>query len=396
MRNGATISKEERIASISRRSFIKGAGTTAIAVAGMGALAGCSSASEEKASSSDSSSASTSSATYTLNPETEELTVAVLGKDVKIAALIVASEEGFFEEEGVKVGFETIANFSDGITALSENRMDILPFGSIPTCTFVSQGVENLCVFDGTIAEGSECLVLPENKDKFVKLEDFDNAKCAYFPMETGHLVMQGLQQEAGTYNPDNWVIMSDQNSIMQAVLKGECDCGFVNSGQGYVGMQQGLVTSMQVGSLEPDFPCCRQTANMNNIENNTSALCKFMIAELRGQEFLESNKEKAIADLANYSGQSAEYIENVIYGTAEYDTPMIIEMDPYTDAVCAFYETMKVTGNIDASTTYEIEDHIDSSIYKFALDTMVERGENDSFYKKLLTSHEKHNTTGK
>lgn len=379
--------------SISRRSFVKGASATAVAVAGMGALAACSSSTSGESSSSAS---TTEETTYELSPETEELTVAVLGKDIKIAALICASEEGFFEEEGLNVSFETVANFSDAVTALSENRMDVLPFGAIPTCTFVSQGVENLCVFGGTIAEGSECLTLPENKDKFVKLEDFDNAKCAYFPMETGHLVMQGLQQEAGTYNPDNWVIMSDQSSIMQAVLKGECDCGFVNSGQGYVGMQQGLVTSMQVGSLKPDFPCCRQTTSMNDIENKASALCKFMIAELRGQEFLESNKEQAIQDLANYSGQSVEYVENVIYGTDEYDTPMIIEMDPYSDAVCDFYETMKVTGNIDETTAYEIEDHIDSSIYKFALDTMIERGENASFYKALATSYEKHNTVGK
>lgn len=383
-----------------RRAFLKGAGAMAAAVAGMGVLGGCSGGTASSAAASASASAAAASSAAApaieLSPDTEELTVALLGKDIKIAALLVANEEGFFAEEGVNLNFETVANFSDAVTALSDNRMDILPFGSIPTCTFVSQGVENLCVFGGTIAEGSECVVLPENKDKYVKLADFDNARIAYFPMETGHLVMQGLQAEAGTYNPDNWIIMSDQNSIMQAVLKGECDCGFLNSGQGYVAMQQGLTTSMHVGTLSPDFPCCRQTTSMEDMQNKKSALAKFMIAELRGQEFLQSNKQKAIQDLANYSGQSPEYVENVIYGTADYDTPMIVEMDPYTDAVCEFYGTMKATGNIDENTPYKMEDHVDSSIYKFALDTMLQRGENEKFYKDLLASYEQHNTIGK
>lgn len=355
-------------------------------------LTGCASSGGSSSSSSDSAAATK----YEISDQVEDLTVAVLGKDIKIAPVIIASEEGFFEEEGLNVEFQTVANFSDALTALSGNQLDILPFGVIPTCTFVAQGTENVSVFAGTIAEGSECVVLPENKDKYVKLEDFTDAKIAYFPMETGHLVMQGLQEEAGTYNPDNWVIMSDQNSIMQAVLKGEVDCGFLNSGQGYVAAQQGLTTSMHVGSLSPDFPCCRQTTSTEDMAEKPGALVKYLIACLRGQAFMQTNKDQAIADLANYSGQSAEYVENVIYGTDEYQTPMIVEMDPYTDAVCEFYGTMKATGNIDANTPYAMEDHVDSSFYKQALDTMIERGENADFYNELLASYEQHNTIGK
>lgn len=387
---------------ITRRGFVKGLVVTGSIAVGSMILGGCSGSSSantgsnSNAGSSVSSSSATATAKYNISDETEELKIAVLGKDIKIAPVIIASEEGFFEEEGLKVSFETVGNFSDALVAISGNDLDILPFGVIPTCTFVAQGTENVCVFGGTIAEGSECVVLPENKDKFVKLSDFDNAKCAYFPMETGHLVMQGLQEEAGTYNPDNWIIMSDQQAIMQAVLKGECDCGFINSGQGYVAMQQGLTTSMQVGTLSPDFPCCRQTTSTEDLENKPGALVKYMTACLRGQEFLESNKEQAIKDLANYSGQSEEYCENVIYGTSEYDTPMIVEMDPYTDQVCEFYGVMKATNNIDPNTTYKMEDHVDSTIYKQALDTMIERGENSKYFNDLLKAYEEHNTIGK
>ncbi len=358
------------------------------------AMTGCSSQTATSGSASDASSAA-QAVTYDISDETENLRVAVLGKDIKIAAMIVADQEGFFEEEGLTLEYQTAANFSDAITGMLNDQLDVLPFGAIPTCTFVSQGTEDLCIFGGTIAEGSECLTLPEDKDRYVKLEDFADAKIAYFPMETGHLVMQGLMEEAGIYNPDNWIIMSDQNSEMQAVLKGEVDCCFVNSGQGYVAMQQGLVTSMQVGDLQPDFPCCRQTTTMKNMDEKSSALVKLLIGELRGMQFMNENPDQAVKDLAAYSGQSEEYCRNIIFGTDQYDTPMIVETDPYTDAMSEFYETMKVTGNIDADTPYSIDDHMNSTMYKFALDTLIERGEDLGFYQPLVAAYEERNTLG-
>lgn len=372
---------------------IVAAAMTAALAFGTFAMAGCSS--QTASTSGSPASGATHAVTYDIKDEQETLRMAMLGKDIKTAALIVANQEGFFEEEGLTLEFQTAANFSDAITGMLNGQLDVLPFGAIPTCTFVAQGTEDLCIFGGTIAEGSECLTLPENKDKYVTLEDFADAKIAYFPMETGHLVMQGLMEEAGTYNPDNWIIMSDQNSEMQAVLKGEVDCCFVNSGQGYVAMQQGLTTSMQVGTLQPDFPCCRQTTTMTNVNENSSALVKLLIGELRGMQFMQENKAQAIKDLAAYSGQSEEYCENVIFGTADYDTPMIVEMDPYTDAMSEFYGIMKATGNIDADTPYSINDHMNSTMYKFALDTLIERGENLDFYQPLVAAYEEHNTLG-
>ena len=37
----------------------------------------------------------------------------------------------------------------------------------------------------------------------------------------------------------------------------------------------------------------------------------------------------------------------------------------------------------------------MDSTIYKAALDTLIERGENVDFYKGLLAKYEKNNTMG-
>lgn len=378
---------------LSRRSFVK----TAVAAAALSGLAVTAAGCTNSGNSGNAGAGAVSAADIEPKPETEQLVCALLGKDLKIACVIIASQEGLYQEEGLEVSFETVANLSDAITAISEDKLDILPFGVIPSCTFVGQGVENIMVFGGTIAEGSECITLPKNKDRFTKVEDFADAKIAYFPMETGHLVMQGLQEEAGSYNPDNWIIMSDQQSIIQAVAKGECDCGFLNSGQGYLAMQSGVVTSMHVGDLKPDFPCCRQTTSMTAFNEKKSALLKFMIANLRAQEIFYNDKPRALAALAAFSGQPQDYCEAVLYGNADYSTPMVVEMDPYTDAVCAFYETMKITENISPSTSYKMEDHVDSSIYEAALYRLIDRNDDTSdYFSSLEASFKEHNTIGR
>lgn len=49
---------------------------------------------------------------FTVNDEIENLRVATLGKDIKIACILVAKEEGLHEEEKLDVTFETVANLS--------------------------------------------------------------------------------------------------------------------------------------------------------------------------------------------------------------------------------------------------------------------------------------------
>ena len=136
---------------LSRRSFVK----TAVAAA---ALSGIAATAAGCTNSGNAGTGAASAADIELKPETEQLVCALLGKDLKIACVIIAAQEGLYQEEGLEVSFETVANLSDAITAISENKLDVLPFGVIPTCTFVSQGAD-LTVIGGTIAEGSECVV---------------------------------------------------------------------------------------------------------------------------------------------------------------------------------------------------------------------------------------------
>ena len=51
--------------------------------------------------------------------------------------------------------------------------------------------------------------------------------------------------------------------------------------------------------------------------------------------------------------------------------------------------------GDIDDTNKELIVEHMDSTIYKAALDALIERGENKDFYEKLAAEYAKHNTLG-
>ena len=109
----------------------------------------------------------------------------------------------------------------------------------------------------------------------------------------------------------------------------------------------------------------------------------------------IANDKEGVIKDIMAYSGQPEDYVEAITYGKGDYVAAMQFEMDPRTSDVYAFYGDMVDNGDIEDENKDLILEHMDSTIYKTALDTLIERGENVDFYKGLLAKYEKNNTMG-
>lgn len=320
--------------------------------------------------------------------EKTTLKVGMAGKDIKTVCVILAQELGYYEEEGLDVQFETVANLNDGVTALSQNKLDVLPFGFIPSATFISQGAD-VEIIGGTISEGSQAIVTKENKDMIQELEDFQGKRVGFMRPETGQIIMKSLIREAGLDLEDDveFIAMDSFASIVEGVSKGEIDIGFVNSNYGYVAQQSGLAIAFDVGDYAPDTVCCRQTASRDAVENKRDALVSFEIANLRAYETYLNDRETTIQTLMEYSGQDEGYVE-----AAMYNGVMIPGLDPNTNKIEEMYEAMKANGDIDADTEVDIADYVDSTIYKDALDAMKDRFEDRALYDKLLAEYEENN----
>lgn len=383
---------------VTRRSFVKMGATALTATAGMMLLSGCSNnASSSSSSASSAAESSLSEYDNTINPEMEELKAVLLGKDSKIAAIIVALNKGYYEEENLTLTTQVVSGgFPEAMPALSNGSVDVLPFGSIPTCTYIGQG-DDLVIFGGTVANGSECVTLIEHKDDYKKPEDFRGKKIGCFRMETGHMVTKSWLRQNGIEDGKDveFVLLESSAAEVAAVENGEIDMCFVNSGYGYVATQGGkcAVAFRPNELIGKEFPCCRQSTNRTAFEEKRSALIKFEIANLRALYDIENDHEGTIAIITEYSGQPEEYIENITYGKGDYVAAMKFEMDPYTDDVKAFYGDMVDNGDIEDTNKDLIDDHLDSTIYRAALDELISRGENKAFYENLLEICEARNT---
>ena len=381
---------------VSRRDFLGIAAASAVVVGAGSVLSACGG--------SAGSSSSASKGAVSIKSGVEELNVVTNLKDTKIAPIGIALQRDYYGAENLKVNQQPFGGgFPEIMPALSKGSVDVVPFGSIPSCTYIAQG-DDLVIFGGTVLDGSECVTLAENKDKYHSANDFKGKKIACFRMETGHMAtkswlrQQGLKIGKLDEGADvEFILLEGSAAEVEAGKKGEVDMCFVNSGYGFVASQDPAVAvAFRPNELMGhEFPCCRQTTNRKAFEEKKSALMKFEIANLRALCDINTDKKGTIATVAELSGQSAEYVEATMYSTPSYTAAMKFEMDPLPEAVKIFYSDMGDNGDLQSNDKSIIDKQMDSVIYKTALQTLIDRGENKDFYEGLMKTYSEHNTLG-
>lgn len=332
---------------------------------------------------------------------------------MKVCCIILSVKRGYYEAEGIDYKSQTMSGGFNGVMPkISSGEVDVIPFGSIPGLTYIGQG-DDLVIFGGTVANGSEAVTRVADKDAFKKADDFKGKKVACYRMETGHMATKSWLRQQGLKIGDNledlaagkcdvaFIYVEETATAMGAMEKGEYDIVFTNSGGGYqyTANNENLTVAFQPQDIiGHEFPCCRQTTNRKNYEEKKSAFVKYEMANIRAMWDIEHDRENVIKDLVEFSGQPEEYVVAVMYGNDNYRAAMTYEMDPYTDDVKTFWGDMIDNGDITEITDKEhIVKHLDSSIYWNALTNLIERstGDEKAFYENLMKVYEKHNTLG-
>jgi len=111
----------------------------------------------------------------------------------------------------------------------------------------------------------------------------------------------------------------------------------------------------------------------------------KFEKGLIKAYKFFNENQNKSIDDIQKYVNVDKEVIRQSTWNNYFYASP-----DPNKKGVEEYYQMMRDSGYIN--TDIKIEDHIDSTVYKQALDELIQENPNDSFYQNLLSDHSKMN----
>ena len=114
-----------------------------------------------------------------------------------------------------------------------------------------------------------------------------------------------------------------------------------------------------------PDYSCCRMVAQTDFVKNNPNTLKHVMVALLRAQAYYEANKEEAVKLHAAATEQTEEYVSAFML-----DEHYKVNVDPLEDSVLRAWNILDATGFFkDKDDSVKIEDHINTALYKEALD---------------------------
>ncbi|TXL67455.1 ABC transporter substrate-binding protein [Cerasibacillus terrae] len=300
----------------------------------------------------------------------------------------IAEEQGFFEEAGLDVTFNSFSNSGEGITAVAGGQLDVGTFGTAAPLKFESEGAE-FVFFGGQMGTGAGVVSKPELADELKDPANFAGKKVATVSLATGDVVWRGALVEAGLdWEEDLEIVeMKSPADVITAVNKGEVDAGVVWVPFVEKAKQEGLEIIAYSDEYLNDHVCGRLIANPEKFENSPELYVSFMEAMIKAEEFLhdENNKEEVIASVAAYIDVDKSIIEKDLY-----DGYLIQTADPDKEAILAFKETMVDIGYLEEDR--DVSDIIDIEVYKEALDNVIEANPDNAYYDKLVDRYKDRN----
>ena len=90
---------------------------------------------------------------------------------------------------------------------------------------------------------------------------------------------------------------------------------------------------------------------------------------------------------LAEFSGQTEQYVSDLLFVNRT-----VLTLDPNEKGIITYYNSLDSIGYFDGSAA-DIEDHIDTSVYAEALQTVLERYPDDAFFQDKLELYREYNT---
>lgn len=299
----------------------------------------------------------------------------------------LAEDKGFLEEEGVDVELVYINNSTDAFTALSSGKVDIAStYGTGGPLMQIANG-QDFTIFGGYMIIGATpVFAMPDTK--YNSLEDFRGKKIALMRGGTPDIVLRGILHDAGfdLKKDVTFVEMKKNTDVMEAVRNGQADFGAVSTGFELQIAEAGMKVVMWPDEHWKNHSCCRMLAKTSWLKENPETATKLFRAYLKAEEAMNSNMDRVVEltvkklDMSEETAKSFLLSEHLIY-----------ETDPYEKSVITMWEKMQSFGYI-IDPSINIKDHINTTLYKAALDSLIEEYPDNDFYKKKSEIFKEHN----
>lgn len=295
--------------------------------------------------------------------------------------IFVAKEQGFFTEQGLNVELFSFTNSADGINAIIARKIDVGGFGLAPLI-FISKGAE-MTIIGGQMGEGAAVFTTKEKASQFTDLQSFRGTTVATVRAASGDIHFRGALQNAGLdLNKDITIQeLASPAAVIEALKSGKVDAGVLWTPFTETAPNQGLVLLWYTDQYFPKHPCCRIAVLSDELGANRDTYVRYEKALIQAYAYTKSDPDGTLSDVLKYVQIDETDLRNAINSPHFYISP-----DPNTKAIEKTYALMKSIGYID--TTINIGDHIDTSVYKQALDELIRQDPNNTAYQQLLADY--------
>lgn len=296
--------------------------------------------------------------------------------------ILIAAEEGYFKEEGLKVTLTQFSSASELINGIESDKLDVAFIGSVPTLTFQSQGHE-VSIFGGAMTNGHGYVIKSEFADKdeagveVLKGRNVASVKNSVQDAELQILLKNANIEIGEGADKVNIVYFDSQKDAYAALLNSTIDAASVYSPYASLAKSQGYKVVYYCAhekALE-NQPCCRQVAKTSALSSTPNTFIAIERAFIKAYHFTQSDHEKTIKDVKKYIDIDEDFIDTEVYGGYSVSSP-----DPDKKGTLTLKDTIVDLGYTE---DYDIESHYNTDIYKKALDSILAEG-SDDIYKSL------------
>lgn len=302
------------------------------------------------------------------------------------ALIFIAKEEGFWTKEGLNVELYQFAKGPDAYNALFGNKIDTVGAGTGAPATFIAKGAA-ITIIGGLMSEGQLVVAKPENSKELSDLKKWKGKKIATIAMSSGDTVYRAALSRTGVdWKKDvTFQELSSPAAILEAVESGKADGGIVWIPFEILAQKQGLAIASYSYQYYDNHPCCRIVLKTETLNEDRDTYVKFEKGLIKAYKFFSERQNESVDDVQKYVNVDKETIRQSTWNNYFYASP-----DPNKKGVVEYYQQMKDSGYIN--TSVKVEDHIDSTVYKQALDELIKENPNDQFYQNLLSEYKKMN----
>ncbi len=242
--------------------------------------------------------------------ETTELNISIM-KTTDLAPFHLAMQEGFFEDEGLKVKFVDAPSGGESVNKLVSGEVDISYSSYTPFFLAESKGAGQAkggikIVADASSAGPNSCMVVALPNSRVKSVQDMAGKKVAVTATGTisDLLTMATLKTKGVDYKSINWV-KTPFPQTADALKQGRVDAAFVT--EPFLSQTQTEAGALPIFDTATgptaDMPTAGWGSTGDFVKKNPNTIAAFQRAMQRGTDLALSDRSKVEPLLVKFSG---------------------------------------------------------------------------------------------